>query len=224
MAERPSHPNQHPRPKTEYWLAILAAVLVLGLALGVAVAKYATPFPYTGPSPAASSSPKPAASASASPSATPDVTAAWTHYSDPVDKFSLRYPNAWQHRTCLVDGHTTLYLAPTTATLGVCNSGFGGQMSVGAFSGDQRASFKWTTGYGSLTTSDVTVAGVAGIRQSATVTASAGLGPEPGSKLAQYLFYTGGRTYIATYTQGPAYPDTLSDFDLMVGNTLVFAP
>jgi hypothetical protein len=213
------------RAKGEYWIMLLAGVLLLGLGVGVAVAKFASPFPF-----AASPSPTPSAapSRSASPTPTPDATASWTAYADTADKFSLRYPPTWQQRTCKVAGHTTLYLAPTADTLGVCNSGFGGQMSVGAQAGDQRSVYEWTaaSGYASLVTTAVTVSGIAGIRQSATVsaTSSSGPGPAVGSKIVQYIFSTNDRTYTFAYTQAPSAPDTLASFELMIKTTLTFTP
>jgi hypothetical protein len=214
------------RPKGEYWLIALFGVLALGLGLGVGVAKYiSSTAPGATDTPAASSGPTTSRVPTPSPSTNP--TATWTSYSDAADQFSLRYPSSWQQRTCAAGGHTTLYLAPTTANLGACNSDFGGMMSAGASAGDQRSTYRLSSsGYDGLTTTDVTVAGVTGTRQAATVSGSsdAALGPSPGTKVVQYLFNTGGRTYRCLYSQDPSTATAQADFDLMVKNTLAFTP
>src|SRR5437870_1320407 len=102
--------NPPVRAKGEYWLLVLVGVLALGLGLGAAVAKYVNPFPAA--TPELSAGPSPSAAAPSTP--TLDPTASWATYSDTTDQFSLRYPPAWQHRTCVVNGHATLYLAPTS--------------------------------------------------------------------------------------------------------------
>lgn len=208
------------RAKTEYLVLTLVAFIVLGLGITLAIGKFIA-------TPTASSSPevvRPLSSPVASVTARPSSTPAWATYSDPADKFSLRYPSTWQQRVCTTDNHATLYLAPSTATLGVCNSDFGGQISVGARDGDQRAELKWSSGYADITATNITVAGASGIRQTATVSVGAEIGPEPGSKLVQYLVYKNNRTYTALYTQRPSAPDTLADFELMVKTTFTFLP
>lgn len=123
------------------------------------------------------------------------------------------------------DNPASLFLAPTTAALARCQSDFGGQIQVFSLAGDQRASFKFGASYDSVSTSSVTVGGITGDRQSATAKAPAELGPPTGTKLVQYLFFTAGRTFIATYQQQPkgdVSSDVLSDFDLMIQNTLKF--
>jgi hypothetical protein len=212
------------RPRGEYWILVLVGVLALGLGLGVSVAKYVATGPTLSPGPSASV--RPTASSSPSTPAPAAATADWTRYSDAADHFALRYPSAWQQRTCAVSGHTTLYLAPTTDTLGACNSGFAGQVYVAAVGGDQRSTYTWSTtgGYDDVKSQTVTVAGFTATRQTANVPDSAAAGPVPGSKQVQYLLYAGGRTYIAVYSQAPSAPDTLADFDTMIKQTLEITP
>lgn len=166
----------------------------------------------------------PASTSTPTPAPTLDPTVAWTRYSDPVDHFSLRYPGTWMQRTCLNGVHTGLFLAPTADSLGICNSGFGGQMSVIAVTGDERTAMQ-LSGLPDLVTTAVTVDGQAGTRQSATAVASE-LGPPAGTRLVVYVFFIGGRTYRCSYTQAPSgatSADVLADFDLMVTRTLAFA-
>lgn len=178
------------RPKAEYGIIVLIGGLVLALGMGVAVARYVAG-PSASPSPSAS--PRPAASVAAS-TPVPDATTSWTAYADTADDFSLRYPPAWEQLTCAVSGHTTLYLAPSTATLGSCNSGFEGQMYIGVAGGDQRAAYTWAAsgGYSSVASQSVMVGGVSALRQTATVPESAAAGPVPGSKMVHYVLYSAG--------------------------------
>ena len=226
MTPDQSVPPTPPPAKTHtgYWIVSLVVVLLVGLGLGIAIGQFALPHPAASPAPTASPKATPAPSPKATP--TPDPTAGWTPYSDSTDQYSLRYPSAWLHRTCESGGHTSLFLAPTTATLGACNSDFGGQMMLAAASGDQRTAYTLVVadGYGSLTSADVTIGGVTGTRQSATVTAAAQIGPAVGTKVVRYVFYTAGRTYLASYSQVPTAPNTLADFDLMIKTTLKFTP
>ena len=192
---------------------LLATLALLGLA-GCA--------PSTPPgAPATVPAPVPATTTATTPA---DVTAGWTPYSDAVDHFSLRYPPAWQHRSCPSGGHIGLFLAPTTAGVGVCNSGFVGQMSIVAVTGDERAAYQ-ITGEPGVVSAPVTVGGVAGTRQSVTLS-GAGLGPPAGTREVVYLFFTGGRTYRCAYDQTPTgatATDVLADFDLLVTHTLAFS-
>jgi hypothetical protein len=224
----PKDPNSERRrlPKVG-----LSTVLILVLALATFAVWYSlfsrpasTKVPAARPSssdPATSAEPSP----TPSPTPPPDPTAAWLHYSDSSDQFSLRYQPIWLQRTCTVDGHVNLYLAPVPAALGACNSGYGGQMYVLGSTGDERSTYQLGTGYVDLVTQSVTVGGVTGQRQSATVGSSAEVGPPSGTKIVQYVFYTHGRTYVCYYGQAPSgatSTSVVSDFDLMVMNTLAF--
>jgi hypothetical protein len=107
----------------------------------------------------------------------------------------------------------------------VCNSDFSGQMSAIVFDGDQRAALH-LSGTG-LTSTPVTVAGVAGTREQAVAEASdTGVGPAAGSVLVTYVFFTGGLTYRLGYVQAPSGPtstNVLADFDLMATRALQFS-
>jgi len=125
-------------------------------------------------------------------------------YRDAVDHFALRYPPAWANRTCPAGGHTGLYLAPTSAGLGVCNSGFTGQMSVAAVAGDQRLAYGLSGS--DLITTAVTVGGVTGARQSA-LRPHRTLARRPAPARWSTCFFTGGLTYRCSYSQAPDRPD-----------------
>jgi hypothetical protein len=209
------------RAKTEYVVLMFVAFMVLGFGVILAIGKYLSAPPDSSAAPEAV---RPLSSPATSNTPSPGPTASWVSYADPVSKFSLRYPPSWQQRICNADARTVLLLAPTTATLGVCNSDFGGQISLSTHDGDQRTALKWTDGYTNITTTDVAMTGATAIRQTATVSAGAEIGPEPGSELVQYIIYKNTRTYLALYTQQPSGPNILADFDLMVKTTLTFLP
>src|SRR5262249_6608023 len=153
--------------------AILGVVV-----LGLLVTQAACDGPSTPPATPDTSTP-PAAVATTTPAAptTPaDPTAAWTPYHDASIHLSLRYPPAWQQRTCDVSGRASLYLAPTAEALAVCMSDNVGQISIVALDGDQRAALHLTGSH--LTSNPVTVGGVNGTMEQDTAVASGmGLGP-----------------------------------------------
>jgi hypothetical protein len=207
----------------------LSTILVVALAVGVAavwtllLTRPASVTPVSAPS---SLRPSSAPSVLASPTPPPDPTAGWIAYSDSTDRYSLRYPAKWIQRTCVVDGHSNLYLAPAQAALGVCTSGYGGQMNVIPFMGDQRYSYELGTGYADIVTQTVTVNGVSGVRQAATVAPQYDVGPPAGTKVVQYLFFAHNRTYLIYYGQTPngaASTNVLTEFDLMVTSTFAFS-
>lgn|GEM_PF-4933126 len=223
------------------WVALLAMSL-LGLGLGALLTGCGGKAGSTGPTGTggtgasgdagkvgggSSASAAATSTASAAPAASAaDPTAGWTRYSDATDQFSFRYPPSWVKRTCLADTHASVYLAPIDAALGICNSGFGGQLVISPSTGDQRANYQLSgASYTDLVTTTVTVAGVSGQRQSATVVASGPVGPEGGTKIVQYLFFVHGRTYLCYYSQAPAGPthtNVLPDFERLVTLTLAF--
>jgi len=202
--------------------AVLAAAIVLGLGLSTAACTKTPTDPVPGPTTAAGTS---AAAPTPTPTPTRDATAAWTPYRDATDGFSLRYPTTWVQRTCPAGGHTGLFLAPSSAALAVCNSDNVGQISVTVIPGDQRAGFTLTGSTG-LASTPVTVGGVAGTRHSGTAVEPEALGPPAGTRQILYVFFTGGRTFVCSYSQAPTgatATDVAADFDLMVTATLSFA-
>ena len=197
---------------------VRAAAAVLLVASTLTACDGGTPAP--APTTAAA---EPATVATVAPTTPADPTASWTAYSDPVDHFSLRYPPAWQQRACPSDVHTGLFLAPSVDALAICNSGFVGQMSVVAVTGDEHNALQLSD-LPDLVTAAVTVGGHAGTRQAGTAVASdTGVGPVAGTRLVVYVFVNGGRTYRLAYAQAPSGPtstNVLADFDLMVTRTL----
>jgi len=199
--------------------AVLAAAIALGVGLSVSACTKTPTDPVPSPTAAATTT-------AAAPTPTPsrDATAAWTPYRDSTDGFSLRYPTNWAQRTCPAGGHTGLFLAPSSAALAVCNSDNVGQMAVTVIPGDQRAGFTLAGSTG-LVSTPVTVGGVAGTRQSGTAVEPEALGPPAGTRQIMYVFFTGGRTYVCSYSQAPTgatATDVAADFDLMVTATLSF--
>lgn len=157
-----------------------------------------------------------------------DVTADWVLYSNAEGKYTLKYPKSWVIPSNLEECNPgTLLLGANDASLGACGSGNGGQMSIQTQDGDQRANFELTNRYfPDLVTETVTVSSVAGKRQAGTFKIpageEAGPGPNDGDKQITYTFHTNDKTYILSYYIKPAFPDVLTDFELMVTKTLKF--
>jgi len=197
--------------------AILGVVVALGL-LATQAACNRTDTPPTTPTTPATSGTTVAPVVTTS----TDPTAGWTPYHDASINLSLRYPPAWQQRTCEVGGHTSLYLAPTADALAVCMSDNTGQVSIVPLDGDQRSALH-LTGTG-LTSSPVTVAGVAGTREQDVAAGSeTGLGPAAGSVEIVYVFFAHGLTYRIAYVQAPSGPTSTNvqdTFNQIVTNTL----
>lgn len=77
---------------------------------------------------------------------------------------------------------------------------------------------------GQITSSaSITVDGVLGTRQSATVTANNSIPPVKGANELVYTFVEASRTYVVYYTQEPGEPDLSADVDLLVQRTLSFS-
>jgi hypothetical protein len=203
----------------------LGAATALGLLAISTACSPASPAPTTPATSPATSPASPTAAVSATSTTPADPTAGWSPYHDATARLSLRYPPAWQQRTCTGGEFTSLYLGPTAADVAACNSDFTGQISAIVFSGDQRSSLH-LTGSG-LTSTAVTVDGVGGSREQATAAPSeAEIGPAAGSVLVVYAFYTAGQTYRFGYVQAPSgatSTNVLSDFDLMVTRTVQFS-
>jgi hypothetical protein len=160
--------------------------------------------------------------------ATPDPTADWVTYSNATGKFSFKHPAAWvfaDNPQACTEG--LVLFAPVQTALGKCATESGGQMMVLGTEGDVRSEYKigqgYLTEYTGVVEVDVTVDGVTGIKQTATASGQEDVGALPdGTKIVQYVFYANGKTYLARYTQYPAYPDVVGDFNKLVTQTLKF--
>jgi hypothetical protein len=161
----------------------------------------------------------------------PDPTADWATYSNKEGSFSFKYPKTWvqaAHPEKCNPG--SVLFGVNAASVGTCASGNGGQMSFSTQAGDVVSTAKMqNASYPDVTSTAVTINGVAGTKQAGTYkdVDGFGVGPTEGTKLTQYTFFTGGKTYVATYSVGnPAspYPDGLSDFNTLMTTTFKFTP
>jgi type II secretory pathway pseudopilin PulG len=158
-----------------------------------------------------------------------DPTADWTTYSSKEGQYSLKYPKTWAtaaHPESCTPG--TLLLGANADITGICGSDGGGQIVVSSHDGDQRADIELTSKYYlDLKTETVTVSGVTGKKQSGTFKSPPnevmGPGFVDGDKRVVYAFYTKNKTYLASYSIRSAYPDVLSDFNLMMTKTFKFS-
>lgn len=158
----------------------------------------------------------------------PDPTDGWVAYSNAEGDFSFRHPASWSQAANpeLCTGGLALFGANAAST-GHCASEDGGQMQMSSVAGDERANYQFDAAYYTGATSEpVTIEGVTGVKLGATVMGmedEALVGGLPdGTAIVRYLFFTGGRTYIISYVQTPAYPDALSDFNLLATHTFRF--
>jgi hypothetical protein len=147
-----------------------------------------------------------------------DPTASWTSYTSSTGKFSLKYPQTWvaasNPNPCTGD---LILLGPTASSVGKCGSENQGEVSVG-YSG--HGCFPLDSSFSSVTTEKVTVAGVAGERDTGTsINTGAFFGLPANTKVIQYCIGTGQYVYDATYAQQPGYPDASSDFDTVITKT-----
>lgn len=177
--------------------------------------------------------PKPTdqASQTFSPDAVESLTADWVTYVNDAGKYSLKYPNSWVVPPNRENCSPELFLvASNRIVLGQCASSFMGQMYVTSVAGDKSADYVMKDeAYSEIKSENLTVDGQGGSRQSGT---SKGTGSgemeivAEGVEVVLYTFYVPpqSRTYIARYEkrQKPRYPDVLSNFDLMIKNTLKF--
>lgn len=162
--------------------------------------------------------------------AAPDPTADWATYSSKEGEYSFKYPKTWVQASHPEKCNPGLVLfGVNAASVGICASGNGGQMSFSSQPGNVVATAKMqNASYPDVTSTAVTINGVAGTKQTGTYkdVDGMGVGPAEGTKLTQYTFFTNGKTYIATYSVGnPAspYPDGLSDFNTLM-TTFKFTP
>jgi hypothetical protein len=158
-----------------------------------------------------------------------DPTAEWATYANAAAKFSFKHPKTWvfaDNPEACTEG-LVLFASDHTA-LGTCASESGGQMMVMGTDGDVRGSYKlgqgYLTDYTDVTEAAVTADGVTGTKQTAIASGQEGVGILPdGTKVVQYAFYVNGKTYVAKYTQRSTYPAALSDFEVLVSQTLKFS-
>lgn len=158
---------------------------------------------------------------------TADPTSEWVAYSNTAGEFSLKHPKNWVRAESPELCNPDIFLVGADSkSVGRCASEGFGQMSVFSTDGDQKSSnsLKNIDGYGQFSESKATAAGVEGVRQTAVATGEVtGPGvPPKGTQEVKYIFYTNGKTYVATYVQQSGFPDALSDFDLMITKTLQF--
>jgi hypothetical protein len=158
-----------------------------------------------------------------------DPTDDWVLYTNAEGVFSFKHPASWvQAASPELCSEGLALFAPSTASVGTCASENGGQIQVFSTAGDASADYQLDAAYYTVTTDDpVTVEGVAGHRLSATVVGMEAVSEVGGypdnTKIVRYIFVTGGKTYVASYVQQPSYPDVLSDFTLLVTETLKFS-
>lgn len=159
----------------------------------------------------------------------PDPTADWIPFSSVPGQYNLKYPPTWIKASNLENCNSgLLLLGGNAAATGKCATEYFGQIAVGSNEGDISAEVQLTAAYYTgLTNEAITLNGVVGRKQTGTYqeTSDEFVGTmKTGDQVVKYIFVTNGRTYTATYIKTPTFPDVLSDFNLMVTETLKFQP
>lgn len=148
-------------------------------------------------------------------------TVNWPEYVSLAGQYKLKYKPDWLIRVC-AGNEAAVYIAPDEASQALCATEKFSPISFTSIEGDQRTLTEAAVSeYGtdvSITT--VTVSGVEGTRASYTHKGNEFVAA--GVKYIQYEFFTGGRTYIATYSDGETDVDLSTEFEELV-KTLKFS-
>jgi hypothetical protein len=215
---RLTRPNQKGFISMEAFLIIVVLVLVGGTGYFVYQATKKTNDTFSAAAKAADSSP--AAKPSNKQSAT-GPTVSWLEES--LRTMAFKYPASWTRYACSPD---LVLLGPGSASAGHCNSDATAEVRLSMDAGDKRADHHLdATLYPSIQKETIKVDGVTGIKESGTLTTDREVfvGPGNGTKSVQYVFYSKGYTYVLEYDQTPDFPDVLSDFNLLVTQTVKFS-
>jgi hypothetical protein len=161
--------------------------------------------------------------------ATSTSTVGWLALSNRSGQFSLRYPPEWGALNC--DGNPALSpnaaLGPEIKSApGMCFwSEHEPTVSIDEFPTGTPASSQPGEYVGDITgTISVTVDGLTGTRQTATVTAdNTTICPCKGATQVVYRFTKADHSYVVYYTREPGEPDLTDDFDTLVERTLTFS-
>lgn len=164
-------------------------------------------------------------------------TSTWKDYTNKAGRFSLKYPSSWV--TAANPDQCTEGLAlfgPDQQSVGKCATEGSGQISIVSYEAQSVDDRDLSTdpGFKNASVSTVKVDNVSGKRIAVTASTDPGgegdfsvqAGPMAypvGTKIVEYLFYTNGRAYVATYIQKPTgSKDVLADFDAMMQQTFKF--
>lgn len=159
-----------------------------------------------------------------------DPTKDWVSYSNKAGVFQLKHPKSWvsakNPESC---SEELVLFGGNAASVGICASEEGGQISVSSTAGKHDDDFALDKAhYSGYTQTVVEINGVQGSISTGTYKdhASDVVGGYPdGTKIVQYVFVANNdRTYVARYAQKPTYPNVLADFTTMVTKTLKFTP
>jgi type II secretory pathway pseudopilin PulG len=151
-----------------------------------------------------------------------DPTKDWLTYD--TESFSLKYPSDWvkmrNAKNC--EGADSFYRGTSSNSAGICDSDAPVQIIVNAVKGKQ-ASYIIDPEYNrDIKASDVTIAGIKGKKYS-SISKGAGIGGDEGWKTTEYVIYTNGKTYRASYRDGGgSFKNVKNDFEIMIEQTLKF--
>jgi type II secretory pathway pseudopilin PulG len=154
-----------------------------------------------------------------------DPTVNWKTFSSTDGKFSVKYPDTWVTGSNQANCSDYLMLGTTADTAGHCQSDATPEVAVTSSEGDKQIDYALVQKYyPDLKKVPATINGVQGYKYTGTFHSDQdfGIGPTNGTESVAYIFYTNGRTYLATYNQQPGQPDILADFTVMATKTWQF--
>lgn len=154
-----------------------------------------------------------------------DSTANWKSFSSTSAMFSVKYPETWAVGAKQENCPDFLMLGPSAAYAGKCQTEATPEVGITSVAGDKQVDYALVKKYyPDLKKVAVSVNGINGYMYSGTLNSPEPIlvGPPNGTKSAAYVFYTAGRTYVATYNQIPGAPDVMSEFERIFTKTMQF--
>lgn len=147
-------------------------------------------------------------------SATVD-TVNWPKYSNLTGEYAFSYKPDWLLLVC-AGNEATVFIAPDEESQALCATEKFSPISVTSIEGDQRAldEDEIKTYATDVVVTTATIGGVEGTK--ATYTHSGNEFVAAGVKYIQYEFFTNGRTYTLSYSDGETDADLSADFEALV--------
>lgn len=157
-------------------------------------------------------------------------SADWTPFSSSEGEYSLRHPPWWERAANLENCNPGLFMAGSEGKLaGRCGTESFGQITVSSVEGNHAGESELSTGYTDIARTTVTIGGISGTKMTGEASGQqqeseiGTTGLSDGVEVTTYIFYTNGRTYIATYRETIPPAGALRDFNTMIYKTLRFS-
>jgi hypothetical protein len=146
-----------------------------------------------------------------------DPTAGWATLKSPDGSFNFKAPMGWVSLTCEKSGGSmsTVYMASSQSYLAACQSDNTGEADLDMRADNSAAAApQKQPGDQSFSSVNFTVNGIKGYK--ATELTSAGDALLPNTKIITYSFFSGGKSFDASYRQPNNGPDDTATFEQIV--------